>query len=50
MSTELMRQQRIGVNIAVMIRVLCWLMLVCFGPQVSAQIYAVDFSDAKLDK
>ena len=50
MSTELMRQQRIGVNIAVMIRVLCWLMLVCFGSQVSGQIYAVDFSDPKLAK
>jgi hypothetical protein len=50
MSTELMRQQRIGVNITPMIRALCWLVLVCFGAQASAQIYAVDLSDPKFTK
>ncbi|HIA37904.1 MAG TPA: hypothetical protein EYN86_00050 [Planctomycetes bacterium] len=33
-----------------MIHVLCWLLLVCFGAQASAQIYAVDFSDPKYAK
>ncbi|MFT7516412.1 MAG: hypothetical protein ACI84O_000187 [Myxococcota bacterium] len=42
-----MRQQRLGVNIRYMIRLLCWLMLVCCGAQASAQIYAVNFSDPK---
>jgi len=50
MSIDLMRQQRVGVNIVFMIRALSWLMLLCFGAQASAQIYAVDFSDPKFVK